>query len=230
MEENMRFILLLIWCISSNVVYAGATAWLPMEVQYGHVIVDIKVGGVEAKAMLDTGAESNAISKAFLNAHNIEHRKGREFILEGVYGKSRERLINKLKIDFQGSEFTMDGTMPFRGGGNFSMILGMPFFNSFVVQIDYPNEKYRLITHNSMKLNGSENLKLNRNRRKSRLTAPVLVNSTHKVDLLFDTGNSGGILLYRPLAESKGWLEKYAITKTKSSGIVTSGVDTDILV
>lgn len=223
-------VLIFVLLVNLNSLFAGTTEWLPIEIHNGHVLVDIEIGGVKSKAMLDTGAESNAVSKAFLRAHKVKHTKGKKFILEGVYGKSKENLIDHLNVSFEGSAFKLNGSMPFRGGRKFGMILGIPFFKSFIVQIDYPRKKYRLVTHDSMNLKGAANLKLKSNSRKSKLTTQVVIDGKTKVNLLFDTGNSGGILFYRPLVESKGWLEVYAAGKSLSSGVITSGIENDVLV
>ena len=228
----MQRLLILVLVLSFNfqTLLAGSTEWLPVEIHNGHVLVDIEIDGIKSKAMLDTGAESNAVSKAFLRAHNIKHTKGKAFILEGVYGKSKENLINNLNVSFEGSSFKLSGSIPFQGGRRFGMILGIPFFKSFIVQIDYPRKKYRLVTHDSMNIKDASNLKLKTNSGKSRLTTQVVIDGKTKVNLLFDTGNSGGILFYRPLAESKGWLETYAAGKTLGSGVVASGIENDIIV
>lgn len=225
-----KIVFLIIFIFNLNATYAGSTNWLPIELQNGHVLVDIEIGGIKSKAMLDTGAESNAISKAFLRAFDISHTKGQDFILEGVYGKTREKIINNVNVSFEGASFTLDGSIPFRGGQRYGMVLGIPFFKSFIVQIDYPRKKYRLVTHDSMDLKSAANLDLKTNKNKSRLTTQVIINNETTVNLLFDTGNSGGILLYRPLVESKGWLDSYAAGKSYSSGAVSSGIENDLLV
>ena len=214
--------------VAANVFAKSATQWMPITVERGLVVIDVKINGHSAKAMLDTGAESNAVSKAFLETNSVKFRKGDPLVLTGVYGQEKANFVNGLEIELLGNKLAFDNLIPMSGNPRFDVILGMPFFHSLIVQLDYPNQKMRLASRDSINLKDFANVKLKSNESKSQLVTPVIIDG-FKVDLLFDTGNSGGILLHRPFAERKGWIEKYKQTEAKSSGVVSKSVAIDIL-
>lgn len=68
--SRIRTCLALLCLAVSSHANAGATDWMPFTVDDGHILVDITLGGKPVKAILDTGAEHNGISHAFIEHYN----------------------------------------------------------------------------------------------------------------------------------------------------------------
>lgn len=225
----MKKLIVLLVLLAIQPIAAKMGDWLPVEIVRGHVIIDIEIGGVPAKAMLDTGAQINVVSKEFLAKHEVAYTKGEQAIIRGVYGEERINLVDNLELTLYGSKIKQNGLYTFGGSDRFDLIFGMPFFHAFVVQIDYPSSKYRLLPHNSINLKKVANLKFTR-KSNSQLITPVIFPENKKVNLLLDTGNSGGILMDRVVVDSENWIEKYRKGEAKGKGVTDKIVTSDLLV
>ena len=224
----LRSLLIILFMFASPNLLAGATAWQDMEIDNGLILLDIEIGGVPAKAMLDTGATSIAINENFLEKNKIAHGKAEKVIVQGVYGERKTRLIKNLKMKIFGTEFPIKRAWPYSGGDDIAVIIGLPFFKSFIFQIDYPNERMKLITRDSLNLSKLKNVKMQHGNNKKSLVVTAYLENDKSVNLLFDTGNNSGLLFSNKYADRNGWLEKYKKAEGESSGINETR-DTNIL-
>ena len=91
MKAFIHFFLFLFY-LSPLVSFAGVTEWVDFKLENGHIKVPVKIEGIDTFAILDTGAQLNAINKAFVGKHDLSFNKGGKVRIDGVFG---EQVINK---------------------------------------------------------------------------------------------------------------------------------------
>ncbi len=219
------FVALLLMFVSAPVI-AGATPWIPFEIENGHIYLPITLNGEPARALLDSGSEGNAISMAFLESHEGNYSRGQAIIVRGVNSEVTTHYVNDVQFGMHGAEFEVDDLMPF-DDASFDFIIGLPFFNQFVVQIDYLEKQLRLVTHDAIDMKKFANVKMKRAANSVQPMVRVDLNGEDKIWLIFDTGSNGGVFIQRMRAEEHDWLERYATETSSVTGFTgeSAGVD-----
>ncbi len=217
-----RYILLLLLTSFS----LTAQAWVEFKLEGGHIKMPITANGIEAYAILDTGSQLNAINNRFRKAHNLDLKTGNKIEVVGVYGKETRSTYNGLNVGMFGTEVKMDGLAGLNfGGSDVAILLGETFLEQFIVQIDYPNSRLRIVPHDTWDMSEIENIKLVKQRGTGKPLVSVTMNKEVDVWLLLDTGNAGGVMVERSLAKSNGWLKEYETTELYARGANTSGIN-----
>ncbi|MGI9235886.1 MAG: aspartyl protease family protein [Woeseiaceae bacterium] len=196
---------------------AAVSHWIPFNSEGGHISIPVTVNGVESRALLDSGAAGNGISERFLSEHEIEFDFGRQIIVSGVAGERKVRQINGLKVGMFGTEFEINQMMPVYLR-NADVLIGLGFFNNFILQIDYPNSQLRIITHDSLKLKELANVRMKKAAGSPQPIVKVDMNGEANLWLTLDTGNNSGILIPRRSATRFDWLEKYGTSEARMAG------------
>lgn len=213
---NLLFALIL---FASPSAFAAVTAWQEVELRNGHVLVDVEIAGVPAKALLDTGATSMAISLSFLEDNSIDYVKGEEYTVLSANGKSRTHKIRDIEVSIFGMQLPIRNANSFKDHPRHQMLIGMPFLRLVIVQIDYPNRRIRFFSRDSIDLANQANVESRVEAMGSRLVTSVGLGGEDKVDLLFDTGATAGITIDRRYAENRGWLEEYRLEEKILRGV-----------
>ena len=117
-----------------------------------------------------------------------------------------------------GSNFRLDQLMPL-GVRSVELLVGLPFFDNYIVQIDYPNKRLRLIDHKSLNLKKIANVRMKRERGTQHPLVQVNLNDEYKPWVVLDTGNSSGLLMPRKHAKRKGWLERFSSEDALGVGV-----------
>jgi len=201
--------------ISAN---AAVSKWIPFSSERGHISIPVTVNGVETRAILDSGAAGNGISERFLASHEGDYKYGRKVIVTGVAGERKVTLINGLEIGMFGTDFNIDRMMPVRLLAA-DVVIGLQFFENFILQIDYPNSQLRIVTHDSLKMKKLANVRMKKAAGSPQPIVKVDMNGEATVWLTLDTGNNTGILIPRRSATRFDWLEKYGTTETRLMGV-----------
>ena len=210
-------ILALFWATTSS---SAVSEWVPFESHKGLILLPVTIYGEEAVALLDSGASGSAVSEHFLSQHEGKYSAGQEIILEGVHSKRKTNLINDVRLGLFGVEFELDKLLPLKI--EFAdFVIGMPFFDSFILQIDYPNKRLRVIEHESLDLKPFANVRVKRAHTSPQANVQVDFNGEYKPRLMLDTGSSGGVFLQRSKARKLGWLDRYPLVESASRGVNT---------
>lgn len=222
-----KVILFVVVTFTSFQVYANATRWLDFTLSNGHIQIPITVGGIETVAILDSGAQVHAINQAFINKHDLKLSEGSGMLISGVYGVEKKTTYNNIPIEFFGMETELD-KIPELGLGDDSVgfLLGAPFFSNYVFQIDYPNERMRLILRNSVNVSDFANIKMKKQKGSGVPIVQVGFPDDKYLWLLFDTGSTAGVTVERHVAENLGWL-KEAVSQSGTSAGVNEVVTTE---
>ncbi|MCJ7591359.1 MAG: aspartyl protease family protein, partial [Woeseiaceae bacterium] len=218
--------LVLVLCLYSPA-SADVSNWVPVEINNGQVILPVMLDGQPASALLDTGSSGHGISEKFLASHEGTYARGRRVTVRGIKEDRDTSMINGVSLGIFGVEFTMNQLLPIKAD-DVDFVLGLPFFDLFIVQIDYPNRRMRIINRDSLDLRKFSNVKMMRAGGVGHPQVRVNLNGEYKGWLMLDTGNNGPILLRRSIAERNGWLDKYPTIEGTTTGVndVAAGIQT----
>jgi hypothetical protein len=208
-------ILTLLWSFSAC---AGVSVWIPFDSGRGHISIPVTLNGEESRAILDSGATGNGVSERFLERHEGEYSNGKQVLLEGINGVRKVRLVNGLDIEMFGTSFKIDHLMPLRQYSG-DLVIGLRFFESFVLQIDYPNSRLRILTHDVLDLKEHANVKMKKSGGSAQPMVEVDLNDEHKLWLMLDTGNNTGIFMPRSVAVRHNWMEEFGAADSLVSGV-----------
>lgn len=213
-----RVIIATILLFSLNSV-AGVTPWIDFELEGGHVKIPATIAGIDTYAILDTGAQVNAINSAFIRKHNLTFDSGRKMRINGAFGVEDKLTYNNVPIGFFGIETELDN-MPTLSLGYHTngLLFGSGFFNMFIAQLDYPNHKMRLIKHGSIDMAKLENIEVRKQTSTGMPIVKVGLEDEQYIWLLLDTGNAGGMVVERKTARKLGWLDKLDTKASSMAG------------
>ncbi len=201
---------------------AGATQWIDFTLENGHVKIPVAVADIDGYALLDTGAQLNAINPRFINKHQLSFNKGKKVRVQGVYGIEDKTSYNNVPTSFFGISTELDNLTEVNlGFHTTSLLFGAGFFQQFAMQLDYPNQKMRLITHDAIKLHELENIKMQTQKGSGMPIVEVGLQDGETVWLLLDTGNNGGLVIERKVARKMGWLDNLDVEAGISMGANT---------
>ena len=212
--------LLVMVLLSALPARASVSAWLDVEIIGGHIHVPITVQDVQGTAILDSGAELHAINTNLINTERFG--AGASVKLAGAYADDKlpRRTVNDVPITLFGTSLKLDGFAEVDLGQSALVILGQPFFDAFVLQIDYPNSRMRIMDRKAVKLHKEKNIRMKKV--EGGLPLVQVTVEGQKTWLTLDTGNSSGILMNRGFAEHKGWLEQFPAIATAGEGMVSA--------
>ncbi|MEP2653315.1 MAG: pepsin/retropepsin-like aspartic protease family protein [Paraglaciecola sp.] len=214
----------ILFCIICHSLHAGVSEWVTMTLENGHMKFPVLVEGIETMAIVDSGAQINGLNESFKRKHNLDFAEGRPIKLVGVHGKENRPTYNGVSVEMFGLKTKLNslGSINF-GGDNSALVLGAGFLQNYIVQIDYPNEKMRFVTRDSMKLHDFVNVRVKSQKDTGRPIIKVNLNNQTDVWLLLDTGATSGVFLERSVASKNGWLDKYPVVSSKSQGALSHG-------
>ncbi|MCC2617604.1 hypothetical protein LJ739_15225 [Aestuariibacter halophilus] len=225
-KKSIALSLVLLVSLCSQSVLAGATRWVPFELVQGRISIPIELDGVSTRAILDTASEFNAISESFIQQHNPDVAEGKIIEIRTVYRDEKRQSYNEVDIEMFGVDFTMDKLVSIDiGVPDTAILLGAGFFDDFIIQIDYPNERLRLLSPGSVDLAKLKNVESQTHRENYMPIVKASLNDDEDVWLVLDTGLSGGVLLERSIADDKGWLSS-AVSRPTPDVLELTQVDT----
>lgn len=218
---KLRLLVILFLFVSADLL-AVVTKWQDVEIVNGRIIVDVDIAGVPAKALLDSGSTGMAISPSFLEENSIPYIKGREYLSVGAHGTYKSHMIKEIDVTIFGMQFPLKNVRSYGKSRHYQMLIGLPFLKLLIVQIDYPNKRIRFFSRDSIDLKSHANVDIEHGNEESKLVASVELEGGEKVNLLFDTGSTAGLVINHHFAEKRGWLEKYRVGTGALSGIGTT--------
>lgn len=196
--------------------------WLPFELRGGIVTIEVEFEGKTRKAIIDSGAEINAISSGYVELNKSKLRFGEKIRMKGIFGEETTALVHAVPVSIFGHQLELNALAPAQLGDAI-LLLGLPFLQNFIVQFDYPNQKIRLLPHSLVDMKQIANVELKKNRSRNLPAIKVELEGGKTLWLTLDTGNSLGLVVGRQLAEEQGWLGKGAALKHSASGAVGAG-------
>jgi Aspartyl protease len=207
--------------------FAGVTVWVPLEVRDGRVLFPIEVAGVAGRAIFDTGSQGHSISTALVERAGLK-LLGRRYQIRGV--SSTDEIVgsvSSLPIKLFGVDFKLRDVPALPHSDE--MIIGAGFLKAAVLQLDYPNSRMRLITHDSVDLASVANVPLRLEESSGLPTIQLTIDGKQRW-MLLDTGNSGPVVVRRMLATEGNWIERFKHGDGAMTDINANVSSTEILV
>ncbi|MDO6611311.1 aspartyl protease family protein [Shewanella sp. 1_MG-2023] len=203
----------------------AVSEWAKFDISNGHITLPVTINGIEGRAILDSGAQVNAINLSFINKHGFEFDKGRKINVKGVYGTETRRLFNNVEVNLFGADIELDELAGLRlGHHEVQILLGAGLLEKFIFQIDYPNSRLRIFERGSVDLASLGNIPMQIDRAKGQPIVKVSLNGQQDSWLVLDTGNSGGLFLKRSIATKFDWLEEFGSQSGVTIGANQLGV------
>ena len=196
--------------------------WLPFVLNNGAVFIEVEIGQETVMALIDSGAEFNGINKSYVERHKDKLNYGSRITVQGVFGEEEVATVTGLATKLFGYEFKLVDLIPVQMQDPV-LLLGQPFLSNFIVQFDYPNQKIRLLPHSAVDMKKVANVELKKSRGRNLPVIKVDIAKDQGVWLTLDTGNTGGLVVSRQLAEEQQWLTQFPVVKHGASGVTGSG-------
>lgn len=194
---------LLVFAVSAR---AGVTAWIPLEIRDGVILLPAEIAGTPAKAMLATGTNQNQVSKEFVERIGLD-LSGTHYESVGRGGREYDvRSVDRLPIKLFGVTFELHDVPAHEESAD--LVIGAGFLSAFILQIDYPNSRMRLVTHDAIDMEKVGNTLLRLEEHWGTPAVQVTLDGDERW-LTLDTSHAGPTLIRRLLAEDKGWIAKY---------------------
>lgn len=210
--------------LTAQPAFAGATEWVDIEVVDGRLLVETEIAGISGYSLIDTGAQINAINGAFLAAMEHKFKQGRSIKISGAFGTSHRRAYHEIPVKIFGSEIKFHDLIELDfGSSDIQLIIGANFLKSFIFQFDYPNQRIRIITRDSLNLKKIKNIDSRKSSQGGSILVKVGLGERTDAWLTMDTGANGGIVVDRDLAKRLHWLDTYATVESEVSGVNSSG-------
>ncbi|KZN40315.1 aspartyl protease family protein [Pseudoalteromonas luteoviolacea] len=216
----MKHTLILLCVFFHAFSFAAVTPWLDFTYKNGLITIPVKVSDIDSYAVLDTGAGVNAINENFVTEHKLKYNHSGNIHIQGAFDTKRNKVYQKVPVSFFGIDTNLEGLPALDlGDPSDSLLFGRGFFKLFNTQIDYPNRRIRLLTHDHLDLKKYENIDFKIQKGYGQPIVKVEIEGD-SAWMLLDTGFTGGIMIERRYADKFGWLD------TDNQKVEFSGVNT----
>lgn len=220
----MRLFCFLLICFWSQSLLANDHGWVDITIDNGHIKFPVVIQGNQGLAILDSGAQLNAINDSFVNKHKLKVKVGRKVTVMGIFGKELRETYNDLKVEMFSAPLKFDGVVSAPlGHPDNAILLGANFMNNLIIQTDYVNQKIRFLDRESINLKKVKNLEMMAQKGSGQPIIKIRLNNEDDLWLLLDTGNNGGVMIERSVAIANNWLNTYPVVITNNRGVNSLG-------
>ncbi|GLP95860.1 aspartyl protease family protein [Paraferrimonas sedimenticola] len=186
--------------------FAGLGDWVEFNIDNGQIKMPVTIEGVSANAIIDSGAELSGINNAFLAANGLSFDKGPKIKVKGADGSQTQASANGVPVNMFKAAFTVNELVKAdMGDASDAVVLGSSFFRDFLLQIDYPNKRIRLLDKKAVNLNKLKNIDMRADRKTGSSIIKVALGGGEETWMLLDTGSQAGVVAKRDTAEENGW-------------------------
>lgn len=187
------------------------THWFPFEIVHNRITVPVKVAGVDAKAMFDTGSNIAFIDRELAQKAGVKVSEGRRMTVSGAHSDKSVPVASKVPIELFGAPLNLRD-VPAGDLGAAGLIIGIDVLSSFAIQIDFANARIRFASRSATRLDETANVEM-KTERGTRLPAVRARVDGEPMWLMLDTGMAGPLRLKTGFALDRGW-EKVSDTST----------------
>lgn len=147
-------LLLLAWLSAAAL---NAEQWIPIEVRDGLLTFSAVVEGVETRAVLNTSAPYSSVDAAFAQRIGLTLSGRRQRISSSFSGSKVVASEAQLDIELFGEKTVLRDT-PALYHPDTPLQLGAEFLEPFVLQIDYPSSRIRILPRSAADLRKKDNV------------------------------------------------------------------------
>jgi predicted aspartyl protease len=196
------------------------------------ITVQVMIGDLPARALIDTGAQISVIDRTFVQTHALASFPGAPMLAFGVGGGAQLAQGLRLSLAIGGARVNnlnaaVVNLGPLAGidGLATPLVIGQDVLCRLVVDVDFPERRVELKPPGAVRPHGAREAPVVRRGRSLMAQAHV---EGRPIDLVVDTGASGLLSLARPAAREAGLLSGRRVRP--STSIVLGGVDTGGLI
>lgn len=139
--------------------YAAVSEWLSFEIKNNSIQFPITIGGVEGQAVIDPTAKVNMLSTTFAQAHQDQIKRTSYMTFRDIKGERNLPVFKKVDVKLFGSELSFNDLLA-DDGQRADLTLGIPFFRQYIIQIDFPRNRLRLIDHKGYNIKKIANVEM----------------------------------------------------------------------
>lgn len=200
-----------------------ATEWKPFLLEDGLVKVEVIVEGVKGYAVLDSGSPQSGINKAFIDANDLATEVLAYGDITGLFEKKRRPLIGNVSVQFNDRKLRLNLAEVSFGPPRNAILLGSDFLKDYVVDIDYPNQRFRLLDLETFNIDQVANITATKKRDSGELIVRLSLNNEDNRWVVLDTGHSGGVLLEKRVAAQNNWFDRFRSRLVLVQGVNSMG-------
>lgn len=182
---------------------ADDDGWITFDGSEGQIGLEGSVNGEPARIIIDSTISTSVISSAFAERAGIRKNRQVEFVMGGSLEDQRVYGSRRFELEIDGSSLKFNG-LPIVPVDGFDMILGHQVFEGAVVQIDYPNQRFRYLSPEAVNFEG--NTEVRRGPMGELMVETVIEGK--RAWLMLDTGLPGATLLTESFVTSHGLEDK----------------------
>lgn len=224
MNTLLRFGLTLVALVLTAVPAYAATPWYDLKVVDGRLMLPTEIAGIPGESIIDTGAQVTGLNTNFVDAQGLDYKTGRQVTIRGVYGDERLSTYRKVEGSVLGTSMTFGRVAAMDlGNSDVQLLLGAHFFEDYIFQFDYTNERMRLFTRDEVDLKSIKNVESKKDHENNQLVVRVEFGDNEAAWLMMDTGSTGGIMVERSMAEINNWIGEYPTTEGTGTGNAAGG-------
>jgi hypothetical protein len=185
---------------------------VPITLTHDRVLVDATVNGVKGTFILDTGADSIYLNDNFADRAKVQVLKGTADVAS-VYGTTKDRLRKADTINFGSatlqnvlvySENFESGDSSGLDANGYAGLIGTDFFAGAIVKLNVYDSTMSILDP-STDLSAMKGLPIFVDLSDGKLTVPMTLDSSTKVNAILDTGNPDDILFSDKLANKRSF-------------------------
>ncbi len=135
---------LVILVFLTGAVQAATTEWLDFELKDNAIQFPVVINGQPGNAILDPTSRVNMLSPGFVAGNKQQLRQTGVTVFRDDNGERNAEVFQQVKVGIFGVDLTFNDMIA-DARDRASLVLGIPFFRSYIVQIDFPKRKMRLI-------------------------------------------------------------------------------------
>jgi len=179
---------------------AQQPAWLAFAPDQNRPAFEVTINGEPTLALIDSGISANAISTELAARAGVQASR-RSLQLRDINDGKPVSMSESFVLGIGEADVPIDEAVMMPTGKEIGMVLGRPLLNLFIVQIDYPNQRLRLLPRGAAEFEG--NLKMRRGRHHQPMAEARL--DGERIWMNFDTANSGYCEINHRAVEKRGW-------------------------
>ena len=219
-----KILLALLLVAMSPFTAAQTSEWIPIKIDNGKILVNTTFAGIDGYSVIDTGSNWSAINTRFLEKHRIDLNATGETQVSGFFQSKQRPFYTNIPATVFGTptRFAYLGEVTLTSDTT-QLLIGGDLLKQNIFQFDYPNQRMRWLTRDSLDLKTISNVPSKVDKHSQRVIAKVNLNNQQDLWVTVDTGAASGLWIDRSLAAKRGWLKKHHATSARARGANAEG-------
>ena len=151
-----KILLALLLVAMSPFTSAQTSEWIPIKIDNGKILVNTTFAGIDGYSVIDTGSTWSAINTRFLEKHRIDLNATGETQVSGFFQSKQRPFYTNIPATVFGTptRFAYLGEVTLTSDTT-QLLIGGDLLKQNIFQFDYPNQRMRWLTRDSLDLKQS---------------------------------------------------------------------------